>query len=827
MAVIVAAGLLPVPGAHAIDLSGRKVDWGKFRPDDLGEKVVRYSDTGTRRTAPAPRPGVHPRILFGPEDLPDIRRRLKETRCGREIWLNIRAWTAHLNGAYDKGADYARVPDDILGGAERMRGARVPLQRGRGIAAEYRKLIEGKKGELDGIKISLGSVLTAVMALEAFECMVTEDAPRARRLAKAMANLVAGRLGAITPKSHPGIIGGHNMAFCYDFVYDYMTGPQRRVVREGLAKVTKHRFLYGTFLAPHSTTSNWCTLDGFLVMTALAIEGEAGYNEDLILGAIRANRNFLSYGWYASGIGYEGGGKNYQLNTTHVALAKRGADLTAHPHVRAYGTRLLPHMMQPFGYGFTAYDDWGGTGWDTIRGGYRFNFNDAVGLKWIFPDDAAVDFVWRNWIGDNYQHVPTRPEGYYNAMIMAAAFASDWKPGPWDPAALDLPATFFCPERGLMVTRSEWSRDAVYLQLHCRQDLGGHTSAERNSFQLSALGRIWAHIRTTSGGSSLGKSNETRFHSCVLIDDVGQCKTGSGSNPEPGRVVAFRDGPEATFVCGDAKNAYDWTWGGRSAPRGEPDPMLARGWEKVLETPNDFRFKKGAEAYLNTPFYEKDHWLHPGHIRRAVKRPWNPVERAFRTAGVVRGPHSYALIMDDIQKDGEVHNYKWLMQLSADLEVAKNRLGYGYDEENRIGDITLCGRACGRDESAANRNYERQPRKGDPLLLVRALDCARDMKLKHRSPAVGYVEQYMAGIRWYQPGKRLVIPSWSVAPGFKVMLFPYRYGDELPKTSWDRGRTRLTIEWKGQRDEFEFRAGADGRTRFTLARAGRRLVDFD
>ncbi|MHC4201776.1 MAG: hypothetical protein ACYSU0_17450, partial [Planctomycetota bacterium] len=179
------------------------------------------------------------------------------------------------------------------------------------------------------------------------------------------------------------------------------------------------------------------------------------------------------------------------------------------------------------------------------------------------------------------------------------------------------------------------------------------------------------------------------------------------------------------------------------------------------------------------------------------------------------------------QKDDGVHNYKWLMQLSADIEIAPGKLGYRYDDKQRIGDITLCGRELPRDDGPANRNYDRQLRTGSPLLLVRVLECANDMKLKRRAPAVGHVEQYMAGIRWYQKGKRLVIPSWSVAPGYKIMLFPYRHGDALPVTTWNRNRTRLTVEWKDQKDEFAFRAGDDGRTRFALRRGGEEVIELE
>ncbi len=67
----------------ALAKCGKSIPWSRFAPDDLGYKVVKYDATGMRRIPPAPPPGVHPRIHIGPGELGDLRRRLKETRCGR------------------------------------------------------------------------------------------------------------------------------------------------------------------------------------------------------------------------------------------------------------------------------------------------------------------------------------------------------------------------------------------------------------------------------------------------------------------------------------------------------------------------------------------------------------------------------------------------------------------------------------------------------------------------------------------------------------------------------------------------------------------------
>ena len=115
-----------------------------------------------------------------------------------------------------------------------------------------------------------------------------------------------------------------------------------------------------------------------------------------------------------------------------------------------------------------------------------------VGLKYMFPNDKVIDWVYRKSIGENYENVPDRPDGYYNGLLFFAAFASDFDPANSDPAALGLGNTFFCGERSLLMTRSSWSKDALMLNLHTRGANGGHPFADRNAIMVAGAGRIWS-----------------------------------------------------------------------------------------------------------------------------------------------------------------------------------------------------------------------------------------------------------------------------------------------------------------------------------------------
>jgi len=787
----------------AVSKSGKILPYAAIVPLSAGPKKVEYDITGMRPMTPLPPPGVHPRILHSPEDREMLAKAYAQTPYGQFIWKVVNAWTDKLKGNIKARSDYPTFPDGKMLG---------PFQRGgwTETAEQYRQV---QAGDMSPLQANLmNSHVLGLLCLELYRCWVEQDEQAGREAATVLAEIAAHLAKSYKRGGHVGEIGAYHTGFGYDYGYGFMTDAQRDTVRRLIAEASRNKAHYGAFVECDAATSNWCTLDSFMPFTMLAIEGEEGFNENYYRTFVEAYQKFIAYGWYKSGVPYEGLGKNYQFNVSMMMLARRGVNLTGHPHVRAYGKQFLPAACLPNGRGFIACDDWGGTGGDTTLGNYRFNITDAVGLKWLFPQDKQVDYMWQKYVGEGFRNLDDlRPIGYYPGVLLAAMFPSQALVEGATRGKAGLPLTLFCPERGYLLTRSDNSEDALMLTFHCRQDKGGHTSADRGNFTLSALGRLWGHQLSLAGGSKFGAVNESRFFSTVLIDNVGQCGMVSGCFPVPGKMVDFQDNERVTYACGDAKYAYDWTWHWENGEKDEDSPKLEQGWEKVLETPNDFQYKRTPLDYMDKPFYEQSHWLQPGMVQHYVKKPWNPVKRAFRTAALVRGKHPYALIVDDIEAaDGEKHDYKWLMQASKDLEI----LAFGFSDTSDICDIVLCGREVARD-----RNDERRPAKGDPMLLVRVVQCNNDMARRRYTP-IGRLEHYMANIRWPKTyGKRLVIPSYSVAPDYKILLLPYRHGDRLPETQWlDRPKTRLELLWPDMREEIVFSKGEDGRTALKVLR---------
>jgi len=597
---------------------------------------------------------------------------------------------------------------------------------------------------------------------------------------------------------------------------------------------------YGADTDYYATTSNWVGLNTFEILTNIAIENETGYNANLTYEYMRAYRKFLTYGWYESGTPYEGMGKNYQFNSVLVAMAKRGYSLLGHPYVREYGNNFLPAINQPYGYASTGTDVWGGSGWDVETGGYKFNPNDAVGLKWAFPNDDGIDFMWRNYIGgwykNNstgyvYQSIEPTSNGYHNHMIPAAVFCSDYQSGSYaaqNQVAL-VEESFFAPERGLAILRSGFEEDDMMVHFHCRQDMGGHTHGDRNSFAMSALGRIW--MRYTFGSNF----QETEYHSCILVDDIGikiNPKDGQKARM-PGKILDFADNSFNSIVAGDATYAYTWEWDWESRPSTQDHSQLGiNGWEKVLETWNDFRYVAGTETYHNIPFYDYAHWNDPNRLERLVKREYNPMQKVYRTLSLVKDEHPFMIIADDIQKDNNVHNYKWLAQVASDLVVSSTDVNLDFsDYRNDIilsetgggtrkllirvlnnnghcNDIlqvngtptsnTYAGQKAVISDATIQTGTNTEFLGGEYVLLEEDFNTESNSNFEARIEATctdmpAYLETVTPGINGNNPITRVVVEADVVSPDYRIMIYPYDVGDPIPLTSWNSSKDQLTV----------------------------------
>jgi len=746
---------------------------------------VTYEDEGYAkdRMSKVPPPGVHPRIFFNEEDLPRIRRNLKQ-EPGKTIYQSLQRYTKGI-----------RHYDDWLFG----------------------------KYDVSQQEAAIASIRS--IASEIFRCLIEEDEEALKNAAKILGTVnrhVTAKLDDILPSRDwqytiEGNIGRHYLAIAYDLAYNNLSKSDQDAIRRNIARATENAWCIGmgTLPAWEANMMNWTPwLGNELIVNLLAIEGEEGFKPKLVEQMRHGLMQLYSLGFFESGASYEGMGKNVLRLDLLYPLARRGDPLITHSHIRRHLDRFYLNMMQPWGGGYIMDGNWGGS-MNRPKG------TDAYTAKFVYPNDSKVDLLYRGAI-------KTNATGWPLTLCMLTTPLDEsvsWEQA-LEKATSNEPLTYFCNDRGLLISRTSWDPDAVHFLFQPRSIVGGHRHGSRNMVLLSSHGRVWIDYTHQAGGSASGNIIESRYQSVTLVDGVGQV-----FETPPAKFVTKVDVPEATFGVGDAQLAY----GVRRAKPGELPIELK---------PNDFRLEKSNLPWMNLPWrllpdwYSSEKLEQYGAIRNqrfgcSHERKWEanwswnvekpgdePFLHAFRTAGLVRGKHPYILVVEDIQKDKESHLYEMLFQVPPDVEM--ERAGYfemkdgrlrriGQDApRNPIGEILL------RESPDPDRRAKwGKESNGERRLLVRVLEAPGDFTQNGKP---GTLETYVRIARTQQIGKRLVLPGRAVSGTYKVLLFPHIRGEPLPLTEWNANRTKLKITWDDQQDQCTFSPGVDGRTRLEFRR---------
>ncbi|AHF91297.1 hypothetical protein OPIT5_14840 [Opitutaceae bacterium TAV5] len=687
------------------------------------------------RFSVAPAAGVHPRILVSAADMPDVRARLLATACGVKARNGI---TSFLDSAIGTGKPLRAAWDQLL------------------------------VGNLN----AMNSVLTDdawwrdqmgfVVCYEAFLALIDQNATRGANGAAALTTYAQITQG-LAYKASEGI--DEFIGYAYDFGWDYMTPTQRDTVRGIIATATAGKSSSGMNSPASHRRDNLSPHGMKLLLMTLAIEGETGYDATIYPRSVSVLQDYLTYGIDGQGAPLE---DMHYLNfgmakgaPALVAMARRGDNLFGADHYRRlYNWQV--HAMEPFGRAFSMHDDTPDDG-----GGLLPNY---VVMKWVWPNDPIVNFVWKNRAHPDYSRVVDRRD-----LLMAALFPSDWSGADSDPvagvAALGLPLSWQGSERKLFIARDRWDKDALALHVETNPGLKGPAHAHSNSgdFTLSALGRKWAIDR----GYHISESKD---HSLILIDGVGQ-----GYFAAPGRWVGSSDEPGLALACVDSRYPYAWAYEFKSRI-GQPYRNFLP-WEPERYLGVREFFAEAAE-----PGYEETPWNSPG-LNYTYKTPYNPLAKAFRTFALRRATHPYVLVVDDIRKDNAAHTYTWLMQVPDDLEI----------KESQSGQVVLGSTATPDDRRLLVR-------------MIGAVSGAWQLESYDiaNSPETGRDETFGQGVRLKFTTTSLVEPE------FRVLLFPHLTGDPLPATTLASSPATLTVGWTGQQDVYSLATDAAGRTLLTL-----------
>lgn len=747
------------------------------------------------RLRPAPAPGVHPRVWIVPEDLEALRRKASDSKVGPILMENLRTYVAPL--------------------------AENPA---------YQKLL---KGDASGAK---DKGIIRMIANASLLSLIEEDEASGRELAKATATFAAAReseilrnneipmhqgMGNVNPLIKAefsgvqswqhwslGIIDHHHIGYAYDFLYNWMTEEERATVRRAIATATAKHFSWAMGIAGPAV-HNWGIIHANLGLLALSIEGEEGYDEMVAAWTKQLLANYFVYAVTDSGTPLERGGKNAVKTNYGIPFSRRDLsgilpvkfpqNLMAIPNLRRYVTGYMMHLQVPWRGKMQIYGAWGGNDMPLSRW-----LKEVTAMKYVFPDDPAIDYVWRCAVGENYENLRELTPGSHefagDELIQAMLFAQDYDSQlGLDEHLLSLsyPLDYFSPQRLLAEGRSDWSTEATQLLVHAQAIFTAHPRFGRGNFLLNALGRPWTYYaRIADAKGALGTVGDAEHYSTVQVNGIG-----TGYQNSTG--VDYVSNPNGMFVSVDNKIPFSW----QSEPSSKPD---GRVWE-------EWRFFKISDMWsLYEPDREipglsksqalKPGWYAPGNIAADPATTDTLYERffmeyAFRTAGLVRGNHPYALVIDDYRKDpagqsGTEHEYDWHFIMQPDLSIES------------------------QDASRIILKESDGPRR----LLIQAL------QIEGGTTELGYVEDY-PGYGWSNRtfervhGKRLIIPSYSLEPRFKFLLYPFREGDVLPQIESDGQQAQLT--WKDQTDTISFQQSENGLTAISIGRDGQQILSIN
>lgn len=831
-----------------------------WAPNGIGPSTITPATedmTGLRMVEHAPAVGVHPRVFINPEDSTSIRWRLANTYSGKAAAKWIHAYTTFLNLGDISGSPWTYTKYynlDTMGYEIINNGGEWNVQ------PYYNYLAAGDTSTNPNYNYSTlwngeGGRMAYLFSEEAMECWLYRNqydpatglnyATRAQKLASAITTWAKKALANTTTPlnaANASQFGGANMFYVYDFLFDQMTQNQQDTVRMALMKILPDSsYFHGMQAASYTCTSNWMSFPQG-VTYFFAVEGEPGYTkEDTVTVNLyeRGLWNFLTYGVYSqTGNVYEGLGKD-QLDITDLyAASKRGYSMLGHPSVRSFGTKYMPAIIQPFGYSMVGTDLLGGTQSNNYQypgfsspatGGWKKSLEDVGGLKWIFPNDTTIDYVWKNYIQKPTASSPYNPaispnyyfysaEGdnfgdgvgggsYFNNRISGLLFASDYFSTPLTTEALTAFGNnkmYFDSLGGFATLRSGYDSTATAVFFANRQDMGGHTYANKNEVVYSAQGRIWFPRPSSDANSQFDALAATGVGSAsgILVNNYGATIDTSASSADggnlsvPGKIVYFQDSSNMLSIAGDATIPYSYKWYGQFGGWTGANPNLSPpSVEAVPYSPNSFRYSP-FYSFDNTSYYNRlsytDGSASPlSYLRYAQKAstPNGVYTKMYRTVSLVQATKPYVIIADDNQLNTSSNDYKWFCQLPTDVTIASTAVNLS--NTNYQNDIIL-------KEAGGNRR-----------LLVRVLN--NNGAISNTVP--GYLDSTTYSLSGLN---RLIVESHSVDPQFKVLLFAYNNGDSLPITTWSSDKSKVYVYNNGVTNTIAFSLNSSGRTTISL-----------
>ena len=253
------------------------------------------------------------------------------------------------------------------------------------------------------------------------------------------------------------------MALCYDALFNKMTPDQHATVRKAIAESTRGRKSHGMGKPASFACSNHYGYHGDLAVLLAAIEGEEGYDEKTAANIRQVLTDYWTNGLTKRGACHEDGyGPDLGLRE-----GSRGLFVLARRGFNIFETQKYRNFLKYFAAEYEPFPN------GRFMGGASGGPYDR-----LYPTSAiyalSANYVYRHQLGDNFER-----NFRWQAWLDYALFGQDWKGEPNREdmiRSVGLELTQAYPRRGKVVTRSDWSDNALWTRVVVR-----HVSSNSNS----------------------------------------------------------------------------------------------------------------------------------------------------------------------------------------------------------------------------------------------------------------------------------------------------------------------------------------------------------
>jgi len=662
----------------------------------------------------------------------------------------------------------------------------------------------------------------------AFYALVTKD----NALGKSLANQLVEKIKSLDPKitemdTHPdrdnlwaverSIVASGNPdppteiyeLLDYDYLHDWMTPEEQEMARNTIARLCHKRVSNFLSEPDHHMINNHKGFGMEYIRLMLLIEGQKGFDQQLFDAACHKVDAMLSWYLDKDGMCFESI-KGWLNISAFTAAGLRKRNILMHDHLRSK-IRF-----------FQAAIRWEDGVWH-IRDEMRASaFHVIWMMHYYHPKDEGIDMLYQStftshpFLTDPNAKWPN-PVGICNELLLLYADEGitdkNGKTIDWtiqeNIDRLQLPATWQDSMRGYVDVRNSWKKEDLHVGFVCKQDFfyGGHEGSENNRLTLWKDGVNWVQ------DNNMLATKATFLQNMLTVD-------GKGCHwpPAPGTWLGVQETAKGLVAVGDGKNGFSYYKSMQVHPLAFASgkiPYYAPFTEGNFDLDRNIQvaFHPGTVKW-NDGFAHTDYGPWSGETRLVEGyRPWNVMEKAYRTVHVAKGNNPYVLVIDDAKKDNQLHQFNWNISVPVDAELAdvstpEVQFQNTEPSDNRMDDILLMKGNAPKDAKTGKPILK----KGDPLCLIRVL---------WRKTDYGFPVPKLEKFEGYS---LVTIPAHAVSPEYRVLIYPYKYGEEVPKTTWNRDRTQLTVEFKGQKDVYQFKETDGGRTVFTMERGGTQVL---